>query len=104
DWCVSRQRLWGVPLALFVHRRTGTLHADTVALMEQVAARIEQAGVQAWFDLDPAELLGAEAADYEKVNDTLDVWFDSGVSSAAVLERREELGFPADLYLEGSDP
>jgi isoleucyl-tRNA synthetase len=103
DWCVSRQRLWGVPLALFVHRRTGALHPDTVALMEQVAARIAQAGIQAWFDLDPAELLGAEAADYEKVNDTLDVWFDSGVSSAAVLERREELGFPADLYLEGSD-
>ncbi|MFZ5531977.1 MAG: isoleucine--tRNA ligase [Pseudomonadota bacterium] len=103
DWCVSRQRLWGVPLALFVHRRTGALHPDTVPLMEQVAARIERAGIQAWFDLDPAELLGDEAADYEKVNDTLDVWFDSGVSSAAVLERREELGFPADLYLEGSD-
>ena len=103
DWCVSRQRLWGVPLALFVHRRTGALHPDTVALMEQVAVRIEQAGIQAWFDLDPAELLGAAAADYEKVNDTLDVWFDSGVSSAAVLERRSELDFPADLYLEGSD-
>jgi isoleucyl-tRNA synthetase len=103
DWCVSRQRLWGVPLALFVHRRTGALHPDTALLMEQVAARIAQAGIQAWFDLDPAELLGDQAADYEKVNDTLDVWFDSGVSSAAVLERREELGFPADLYLEGSD-
>jgi len=103
DWCVSRQRLWGVPLALFVHRRTGALHPETVALMEQIAERIAQAGIQAWFDLDPAELLGEAAADYEKVNDTLDVWFDSGVSSAAVLERRDELGFPADLYLEGSD-
>ena len=103
DWCVSRQRLWGVPLALFVHRRTGAPHPDTVALMEAVAQRIERQGIQAWFDLDPAELLGDAAADYDKLPDTLDVWFDSGVSSAAVLERRPELGYPADLYLEGSD-
>ena len=103
DWCISRQRTWGVPIALFVHRETGELHPRTAELIEAVARRIEAEGIQAWFDLDPAELLGDEAADYEKVQDTLDVWFDSGVTHACVLERREELAWPADLYLEGSD-
>ena len=103
DWCISRQRTWGVPIALFVHRETGELHPRTAGLIEQVAERMETAGIEAWFDLDPAELLGAEAADYEKVSDTLDVWFDSGVTHACVLRRREELAVPADLYLEGSD-
>ncbi|HKK14852.1 MAG TPA: isoleucine--tRNA ligase [Gammaproteobacteria bacterium] len=103
DWCISRQRTWGVPIALFVHRRTGELHPDTAGLIEEVALRIERRGVDAWFELDPADLLGADGAEYEKVTDTLDVWFDSGVTHACVLERREELGFPADLYLEGSD-
>ncbi|HHM06140.1 MAG TPA: isoleucine--tRNA ligase [Gammaproteobacteria bacterium] len=104
DWCISRQRTWGVPIALFVHRRTGALHPRTTELIEAVARRMEQAGVDAWFELDPAELLGKEAADYHKVTDTLDVWFDSGVSHACVLERRAELGGPpAALYLEGSD-
>ncbi len=103
DWCISRQRTWGVPMALFVHRGTGELHPDTDRLIEEVALRIERHGVDAWFELDPPTLLGDEAEDYEKVNDTLDVWFDSGVTHQAVLERREELGFPADLYLEGSD-
>ncbi len=103
DWCISRQRTWGVPIALFVHRETGALHPHTAQLMEQVAQRIERDGVDAWFDLDTAELLGEEARDYEKVTDTLDVWFDSGVTHACVLQQRDELQFPADLYLEGSD-
>ncbi|MGZ8152854.1 MAG: isoleucine--tRNA ligase, partial [Methylovulum sp.] len=103
DWCISRQRTWGVPIALFVHKETGDLHPRTGELIEQVAKRIEQAGIEAWFEMDAAELLGAESADYDKIRDTLDVWFDSGVTHAAVLERREQLHFPADLYLEGSD-
>ncbi len=103
DWCVSRQRVWGVPIALFVHRVTGELHPRSDALIEAVAQRIEQRGIEAWFELDPAELLGAEAADYEKVPDILDVWFDSGVTHQSVLARRPELGYPAELYLEGSD-
>jgi isoleucyl-tRNA synthetase len=102
DWCISRQRVWGVPIALFVHRLSGELHPRTPELIEAVAQRIEQRGIEAWFDLDPAELLGAQAADYEKVPDILDVWFDSGVTHASVL-KRPELGFPAALYLEGSD-
>ncbi len=103
DWCVSRQRSWGVPIALFVHRSTGELHPDTPRLIEEVAKRVERAGVDAWFQLEPQELLGAEASDYAKVGDTLDVWFDSGVTHACVLEARAELAQPADLYLEGSD-
>ena len=103
DWCVSRQRYWGVPIALFTHKKTGELHPRTQELIEQVAQRIEQGGIDAWFELDPAELLGAEAADYQKASDTLDVWFDSGTTHLSVLDRRPELRFPADLYLEGSD-
>jgi isoleucyl-tRNA synthetase len=103
DWCVSRQRYWGVPIALFAHRKTGELHPNTLELMEQAARRIEQGGIDAWFDLDPTELLGAEAADYDPVKDTLDVWFDSGTTHLSVLDRRPELRFPAELYLEGSD-
>ena len=103
DWCISRQRTWGVPIALFVHRETGELHPDTQALIEQVAQRVEQHGIDAWFDLPVAELLGEDAAHYDKVTDTLDVWFDSGVTHATVLALREELQLPADLYLEGSD-
>lgn len=104
DWCISRQRTWGVPIALFVHKETQELHPDTQQLIEVAAQKIEQSGMDAWFDLDPAEVLGDDADQYEKVTDTLDVWFDSGVTHAAVLEQREELGvYPADLYLEGSD-
>ena len=103
DWCISRQRTWGVPIALFVHKQTGALHPETSVLIEQVALRIEEGGMDAWYDLDAEELLGADAADYQKVTDTLDVWFDSGVTHAAVLGPREELHYPADLYLEGSD-
>jgi isoleucyl-tRNA synthetase len=103
DWCISRQRTWGVPIALFVNKQSGELHPNTHNLMEQVALKIEQEGVDAWFSLEPGELLGDDADQYDKVMDTLDVWFDSGVTHACVLERREALAFPADLYLEGSD-
>ncbi|MBI2380825.1 MAG: isoleucine--tRNA ligase [Gammaproteobacteria bacterium] len=102
DWCISRQRTWGVPIPLFVHKVSGELHPDTPNLIEQVAKRIEKAGIQAWFDLKPEELLGSGAELYSKVGDTLDVWFDSGVSHATVLQPRG-LPHPADLYLEGSD-
>lgn len=103
DWCVSRQRTWGVPITFFVHKETGELHPRTAELTEQVAKRIEQQGIDAWFDLDIAELLGSDTEQYDKMTDTLDVWFDSGVTHACVLAKREELAFPADLYLEGSD-
>lgn len=103
DWCISRQRTWGVPITLFIHRQSGELHPRSSELIEQVALLIEEAGIDAWFDLEPAELLGADADDYEKVTDTLDVWFDSGVTHACVLRQRDGLHSPADLYLEGSD-
>jgi isoleucyl-tRNA synthetase len=103
DWCISRQRTWGAPIALFVHKDTAELHPRTQELIEQVAQRVEGGGIQAWFDLDAAELLGEEAESYVKVSDTLDVWFDSGVTHYAVLAQRDNLQFPADLYLEGSD-
>jgi isoleucyl-tRNA synthetase len=103
DWCISRQRTWGVPIAFFVHKETGELHPRTEELIEEVAQRIEKAGVDAWFELEAAELLGSDADHYDKMSDTLDVWFDSGVTHAGVLARREQLHFPADLYLEGSD-
>ena len=103
DWCISRQRVWGTPIAVFLHKESGELHPDTERLLEEAARRIEQGGIDAWFELSPEEALGAEAQDYEKCPDTLDVWFDSGVTHASVLARREELHRPADLYLEGSD-
>ncbi|MCG9753750.1 isoleucine--tRNA ligase [Shewanella insulae] len=104
DWCISRQRTWGVPITLFVHRETEELHPDSVALMERVAHRIEQEGIQAWWDLDASELLGDEADQYRKVTDTLDVWYDSGSTFSSVVAARPEYnGHPVDLYLEGSD-
>lgn len=103
DWCISRQRSWGVPIPLFTHRQTEELHPDTVQLIEQVAQHIEESGVDAWFEMEPGELLGETAADYQKITDILDVWFDSGVTHFTVLDNRPELTFPADLYLEGSD-
>ena len=103
DWCISRQRTWGVPIAFFVHKETGELHPRTGELIEEVANRIEEKGIDAWFELEAAELIGEDAEYYDKMQDTLDVWFDSGVTHAAVLDRREQLNFPADLYLEGSD-
>ncbi len=103
DWCISRQRYWGVPIALFVDRETGVPHPRTGELIEQVAERVAAAGIDAWFELDAAELLGDEAGRYEKITDTLDVWFDSGVTHFCVLGEKRGLPFPADLYLEGSD-
>jgi len=105
DWCISRQRTWGVPIALFVHKQTEKIHPDTINLLEQVASRIELHGVDAWFDMDIKDLLGDEAEDYYQVQDILDVWFDSGVSHFVVLNQREGYqDYPvADLYLEGSD-
>jgi len=103
DWCVSRQRNWGVPIAIYLHKETGEMHPRTVELMELAALRIEQEGIQAWYDLDDSELLGDEVGQYDKVTDTLDVWFDSGVTHNSVINARDELGLPADLYLEGSD-
>jgi isoleucyl-tRNA synthetase len=103
DWCISRQRYWGVPIPLFVHKTTGELHARTQEFIETIAQRVEQSGVDAWFELEPAELLGTEMEEYDKTTDILDVWFDSGVTHATILEKHEQLSVPADLYLEGSD-
>ena len=103
DWCISRQRNWGVPITVFVHRETSQLHPDTKVLFEEIARKIEKGGINAWFDLETSELLGDEAPNYRKVTDVLDVWFDSGTTHASVLGRRDGLHFPADLYLEGSD-
>jgi isoleucyl-tRNA synthetase len=103
DWCISRQRYWGVPIALFMHRETQALHPRTAELIEAVAQRIEKQGIQAWFSLSAEELIGDEAADYIKVPDTLDVWFDSGTTHFSVLQRDPRTQFPADMYLEGSD-
>ncbi len=105
DWTLSRQRQWGVPMAFFVHKETGELHPDTPVLLEKVAQLVEKEGIAAWHTLEPADLLGADAANYVKNKDTLDVWFDSGVTHQTVLRgsHAAESHFPADLYLEGSD-
>ncbi|NBK39249.1 isoleucine--tRNA ligase [Pseudomonas soli] len=107
DWCISRQRNWGVPIPFFLDKQTGELHPRTVELMEEVAKRVEQQGIEAWFKLDAAELLGDEAGHYDKIADTLDVWFDSGTTHWHVLRGSHDIGHAtgprADLYLEGSD-
>jgi isoleucyl-tRNA synthetase len=105
DWTISRQRTWGVPIALFIHRETGEPHPNSPSLMRQVADHVERGGADAWYALDAAELLGPQAQDYDKVTDILDVWFDSGVSHECVLAARPQDGLrkPADMYLEGSD-
>ncbi|WP_133139131.1 isoleucine--tRNA ligase [Legionella genomosp. 1] len=103
DWCISRQRAWGTPMPLMVHKETRELHPNIIDLIEQVAKRVEEKGIDAWFELDLKELLGDEAENYEKITDTLDVWFDSGVSHYSVLKANQELSLPADIYFEGSD-
>ncbi|HEY7866629.1 MAG TPA: isoleucine--tRNA ligase [Psychromonas sp.] len=109
DWCISRQRTWGVPITLFVHKETDELHPNSVEMMELIARKIEIEGIQAWWDLEPETLLGFEAEEYRKVTDTLDVWFDSGTTHASVVAKRQEYTLAsgeqaqADLYLEGSD-
>jgi isoleucyl-tRNA synthetase len=103
DWCVSRQRTWGVPIPLFVDKVSGELHPRTDALIEEVAKRVEQGGIDAWFDLDAAVLLGPDASQYDKATDVMDVWFDSGVVHHCVSQMRPEITSPSDLYLEGSD-
>ncbi|MCC6923280.1 MAG: isoleucine--tRNA ligase [Nitrosomonas sp.] len=103
DWCISRQRNWGVPMAIFVHKETQKPHPRTLELFEQIAQRVEQQGIEAWFSLDAAELLGDDAKDYQKLTDTLDVWFDSGTTHDTVVKPNDALNHPADLYLEGSD-
>ncbi|MEQ1777280.1 MAG: isoleucine--tRNA ligase [Nitrosomonas sp.] len=103
DWCVSRQRNWGVPMTLFVHKETHVPHPRSLELLEQVAQKVERQGIEAWFALDAAELLGDEAKDYRKLTDTLDVWFDSGTTHDTVVKPNAQLKYPIDLYLEGSD-
>jgi len=105
DWTLSRQRQWGVPMPFFIHKETGALHPRALDLLEQVAKRVEQAGIEAWQSVEVEELLGTDAPHYQKVKDTLDVWFDSGSTHRTVLRgsHKDQTGFPADLYLEGSD-
>ncbi len=103
DWCISRQRTWGVPLGFFIDRQDQSLHPDTPELLESLAELIEAHGVDVWFEPDIANRLGVDAECYEPVNDILDVWFDSGVSHFCVLDQNPALHRPADLYLEGSD-
>jgi isoleucyl-tRNA synthetase len=104
DWCVSRQRAWGVPITVFTHRATGEPLRDP-AVIERVAAAVERHGADVWFDADPAPFLGNayDPAEWEKVTDIVEVWFDSGSTHSFVLEQRPELEWPASLYLEGSD-
>jgi isoleucyl-tRNA synthetase len=105
DWTLSRQRQWGVPMPFFLHRETGKLHPRTPELLEEVAKRVEQRGIEAWQTITPESLLGEEASQYEKTRDTLDVWFDSGSTHFTVMRgsHADDTRFPADLYLEGSD-
>jgi isoleucyl-tRNA synthetase len=105
DWTLSRQRQWGVPMPFFIRKETGELHPRALEVLEQVAQRVERGGLEAWQSVTAEELLGADAEYYEKVKDTVDVWFDSGSTHFTVLRgsHKSESGFPADLYLEGSD-
>jgi len=105
DWTLSRQRQWGVPMPFFIRKETGELHPKALELLEEVAKEVERGGIEAWQAIDEKKLLGNDAPYYEKVKDTLDVWFDSGTTHYTVLRRSHasDSAFPADLYLEGSD-
>ena len=104
DWCISRQRAWGVPLAMFVHKETGEPHPQTPDLLERVAKLVEVGGIEAWFALNPRQLLGDESLVYEKCDDVMDVWLDSGVVHHCLPALRPDvIPFPVDIYLEGSD-
>lgn len=103
DWCISRQRVWNTPIVLLVDKHTGELHPDTLAIMEKVACLVEKEGIEIWHQLTVADLITDEVEKYEKITDTLDVWFDSGASHECVLNQRSNLRAPADMYLEGSD-
>jgi len=103
DWCISRQRTWGVPITLFIDKQSRELHPDTPALMQKVASLVEEQGIDCWYSSGIFNQLGVDSERYEQVTDILDVWFDSGVSHRCVLDERKELERPAQLYLEGSD-
>ena len=103
DWCISRQRTWGVPIPLAIHKETGEPHKDSLKIIKKIADKIETEGVEAWFSEDLENILESDHDQYEKVTDILDVWFDSGVTHNCVLKDNENLDYPADLYLEGSD-
>ena len=105
DWCISRQRKWGTPIPFFLNKETQQPHPRTLEQLNQVASRVEKEGIEVWQRITPEEFLGDDAAQYEKSNDTLDVWLDSGATFATVMGQRAEFKghFPAELYLEGSD-
>ncbi|WP_348666425.1 isoleucine--tRNA ligase [Arsenophonus symbiont of Ornithomya chloropus] len=104
NWCISRQRTYGIPMTLFVHKKTEALHPNILEIIEKIAKNVEKWGIEAWWDLDPFTILGKDAIDYIKVQDTLDVWFDSGSTHYSIVDVRPEFqGRSVDMYLEGSD-
>ena len=103
DWCISRQRFWGVPIPLFIQKETESLHPNTVDLLHQIADKVEKDGIDRWFSASTEDFLGKDAPEYYKTTDTMDVWMDSGLAHYAVSQNHSIVDFPADLYLEGSD-